>query len=94
MIVRFVQSGAGSVREQLMDRRLELKGFNDLFVNESLTARNGKLFRSLLQAKKDRKIYTVFTKGGIVFCKKEKNMTRIRVDSESKLAELGVRLIE
>ena len=93
VIVKFVRSGMGSVRDWLMARRMDLKGCNDLYVNESLTAQNGKLFRSLLQAKKEHKIYTVFTKGGIVFCKTEKFGTRIKVDSESKLAELGVRVI-
>ena len=37
VIVRFVRSGLGSVRDQLMSRRMELRGRNDLFINESLT---------------------------------------------------------
>ena len=92
VIVKFVQSGAGSKRDLLLTRRTELRGYNDLFVNESLTAQNGQIFRALLQAKKDKKIYTVFTRGGVVFCKTEQFSTRTRVDSVAKLAELGFRV--
>ena len=92
VIVKFVQSGAGSKRDLLMTRRTELRGYDDLFVNESLTAQNGQIFRALLQAKKDKKIYTVFTRGGVVFCKTEQFGARTRVDSVAKLAELGFRV--
>ena len=66
VIVRFVHSGPGSVREQLMTRRLELRGHNDLFINESLTTKRSQIYRSLLEAKKASKIYTVY-KGGAMF---------------------------
>ena len=88
VIVRFVRSGPGSVRDQLMTRRLELKG-RDLFVNESLTACKSKIFRSLLDAKKTKKIYTVFTRWGHVFYKAEQFGTSTRVDSIDKLRELS-----
>lgn len=92
VIVKFVQSGVGSKRDQLLSRRTELRGYNDLFVNESLTAQNGQIFRALLQAKKDKKIYTVFTRGGVVFCKTDQYSARVRVDSVAKLADLGFRV--
>ena len=43
VIVRFVRSGEGSVRDRLMARRLELRG-RELFVNESLTKLRGQIF--------------------------------------------------
>ena len=92
VIVKLVQSGVGSKRDQLLSRRTELRGYNDLFVNESLTAQNGQIFRALLQAKKDKKIYTVFTRGGVVFCKTDQFSARVRVDSVAKLADLGFRV--
>ena len=90
VIVRFVHSGPGSVREQLMTRRLELRGHNDLFINESLTTKRSQIYRSLLQAKKARKIYPVYTRWGHVHFKSEKFGTSTRVDSVEKLRELGI----
>ncbi|KAF0295751.1 hypothetical protein FJT64_006732 [Amphibalanus amphitrite] len=88
VIVRFVRSGPGGVRDQLMSRRLELKGRNDLFINESLTAQKSQIFRSLLEAKKNKKIYTVYTRWGHVYYKAEKFGTSSRVESVDKLREL------
>lgn len=89
VIVRFVRSGPGSVRDQLMSRRLELRG-QDLYINESLTAQKNLIYRSLLDAKKEKKVYTVFTRWGHVFYKTEKYGTSSRVDSVDKLRELGL----
>ena len=50
----------------VMSRRLELRG-RELFVNESLTKLRGIIFRSLLAAKREGKIYTVFSRNGNVF---------------------------
>ena len=90
VIVRFVRSGPGSVRDQLMSRRLELSGRDNLFINESLTALKNRIFRSLLEAKKAKKIYTVYTRWGHVYYKSEKFGTSSRVDSVEKLRELGL----
>ena len=90
VIVRFVHSGPGSVRDQLMTRRLELRGHNDLFINESLTTKRSQIYRSLLDAKKASKIYTVFTRWGHVHFKREKFGTSTRVDTVEKLRELGL----
>ena len=89
VIVRFVRSGAGSVREQLMLRRLELSGGNDLYINESLTALKNRIQRSLLEAKKAKQIYTVYTRWGHVYFKAEKFGTSTRVESLAKLRQLG-----
>ena len=89
VIVRFVRSGSGSVREQLMTRRMELRGSNDLFVNESLTAQKSQIQRSLLDAKKAGKLYTVYTRWGHVYYKAEKYGTSTRVDSLAKVSQLG-----
>ncbi|KAF0304645.1 hypothetical protein FJT64_020572 [Amphibalanus amphitrite] len=88
IIVRFVRSGPGSVRDQLMTRRLDLRGCNDLFINESLTAHKSQIYRSLLETKKAGRIYTVYTRWGHVYFKAEKFGTSTRVDSVEKLREL------
>ena len=89
VIVRFVRSGSGSVREQLMSRRMELRGSNDLYINESLTAQKSRIFRSLLEEKKKGKIYTVYTRWGHVFYKSERFGTSARVESLEKVGQLG-----
>ena len=88
IIVRFVRSGRGSVRDEVYWRRLSLRG-RDLFVAESLTKLRGRIFRSLLSAKKEGKIHTVFTRGGHVLYKLREYGTAERVDSIQKVMELG-----
>lgn len=92
VIVRFVRSGPGSIRDVIMWRRLELKG-RDLYVNESLTSLRGKIFRSLLEAKKGGKIHTVYTRGGQVFFKPERFAVSQRVESIQKLSQLGFSVV-
>ena len=77
VIVRFVRSGDGSVRDRVMGRRLELAG-KDLYVSESLTKLRGQIFRSLINAKKQKKLYTVYTRGGQVYFKSEVRHQRPR----------------
>ncbi|KAF0297606.1 hypothetical protein FJT64_004954 [Amphibalanus amphitrite] len=89
VIIRFVRSGAGSVREQLMTRRMELRGRGDLFINESLTEEKNHIYHSLLAARKAGKVYTVFTRWGHMFCKTIKFGTSTRVDSMEKVRQLG-----
>ena len=93
VIVRFVRSGQSSVRDQVMSRRLELRG-KDLFVNESLTRIRSHIFRSLLAAKREKKIYTVFSRSGNVFFKEKQHGVSTRVDSLVRLRELGYGVLE
>ena len=93
VIVRFVRSGQGSVRDEVMARRLELRG-RDLFVNESLTKLRSHIFRSLLAVKREKKIYTVYSRGGNVFFKEKQHGVSTRVDSLRRLHELGYRALE
>ena len=88
IIVRFVRSGKNSVRDQVYWRRLSLKG-RDLYVSESLTRLRGVIFRSLLSAKKQGKIHTVFSRGGHVFLKWKEFGSAERVDSLEKVRQLG-----
>ena len=88
IIVRFVRSGRGSIRDMVMWRRLELTG-KDLYVNESLTPLRSKIHRSLLNAKREKKIHTVYSRGGRVFFKREKYAVGERVESLDRLRQLG-----
>ena len=93
IIVRFVRSGRGSVRDEVYWRRLSLKG-KELFVSESLTKLRGRIFRSLLSAKKQSKVHTVFTRGGQVFCKLREHGVAERVDSLQKVEQLGFPIVQ
>ena len=94
VIVRFVRSGQGSVREQVWTRRLELRRGKDLFINESLTRLRSTIFRSLLVAKRERKIYTVYSRGGQVFFKEKQHGVSTRVDSLQRVHQLGFTVLE
>ena len=93
VIVRFVRSGQCSVRDQVMSRRLELRG-RELFVNESLTRLRSQIFRSLLAAKREKKLYTVYSRGGHVFYKEKQHGVGKRVDSLQCVREQGFTVVE
>ena len=87
----FVRSGPGSVRDEVYSRRLSLKSNtrdNALFINESLSKMRLEIFNELLSLKRQKKVYTVFTRNGIVFYKDRQYGQNVRVDEASKLAEL------
>ena len=93
VIVRFVRSGQDSIRDQVMTRRLELRG-RDLYINESLTRLRGRIFRSLLAAKRQQKLYTVYSRGGYVYFKEKQHGVGTRVDSLQRLRDLGYSVLE
>ena len=93
VIVRFTRSGEGSIRDCVMSRRLELRG-KDLYISESLTKLRSLIFRSLLAAKREQKLYTVYTRGGHVFVKKQQFGVSTRVDSLDRVRELGYGVLE
>ena len=88
---KFVHSGPGSKREIAYSRRLSLKTLdrdNALYINESLSKVRNEIFNELLSLKKQRKIYTVFTRNGAVFFKDKQYGQNVRVDNFSKLTAL------
>ena len=50
-------------------------------MTESLTARNRDIMNGLIQLKKDRKLYCVFSQGGFVFYKPNRDAQKVRVGS-------------
>ena len=93
VIIRFTRSGEGSIRDIVMSRRLELRG-KELYVSESLTRLRSLIFRSLLAAKREKKLYTVYTRGGHVFFKQQQFGVSTRVDSVDRVRELGYSVLE
>ena len=90
VICKFLQS---KLRNELYERRFETtqgkRGARDrttpLFVNESLTAKNSLIFNTLLVAKRDGLIYTVYTRRGLVHFKADRESRGRRVDDECQL---------
>ena len=80
IICRFTKSGRGSIRDTIYQRRMELRG-RELYINECLTRRRSELFQILLRAKKENKIYTVFSRYGQVYYKGTKLGKSVRVSS-------------
>ncbi|KAF0308094.1 hypothetical protein FJT64_002192 [Amphibalanus amphitrite] len=87
IICRFVRSGRGSLRDQIYYRRMELKG-KDIYINECLTKRRAEIFGRLLGLKKDGKLFSVFSRGGQVFCTSERYGKPIRVNTEREVDSL------
>ena len=89
---RFVKSGAGSIRDQLYNGRLSLRGNgrgNELYISECLTKARQEVFAKLLALKKQKKIYTVFTRYGSVFVKEQQYGRNVRVDDMNAVDGLG-----
>lgn len=62
-----------------------------LFLNESLTAAKLRIYNALLDARKEengKKVYTVFSRRGFVYCKRQRGGENIRVDDERRLLQL------
>ena len=64
--VRFTSARPGSDRDVLFRNKTRLRG-TGLYIRESLTPRRLAVFNELAAKKRERKIVTVFTRGGTVF---------------------------
>lgn len=86
IICRFVQSGAGSIRDTVYQNRLDLKG-RQLYISECLTKKRAEVLRILSEAKKAGKLYTAFSRQGHVYYKLEKAGANVRVDTVQEALE-------
>ena len=100
VICKFVKR---QVRDSVYDARFDMARFPDrsgrrappLYISESLTPRNRQLFEELLRARRPENgglVASVFSRRGMVWCRKEKGGSNLRVqDSESLQRILGGR---
>lgn len=65
IVVKFNRTGPGSDKDRIWKLKTRLRG-KDLYVQESLTERRQEIFQALLQARRDGKIFSVYTQGGKV----------------------------
>ena len=94
LLCRFARTGPGSVRETLLENKLRLRGKardESLFISESLSERRHGWFRDLLQLKKNKCIYTVFSKNGQVYVKVSQHSKKILIDSAQKVKVVSER---
>lgn len=91
LICRFLRHGPGSVRDLVYAGRFSLmrerESSKKLFVAESLTKRRQIFFNILLQAKRESRIHSVFTRNGVVYYKERQHEQNIRVDNITKLSK-------
>ena len=91
LLCRFVHTGSGSLRNFLYDNRMDLRnktGDDELFISESLIQKHRDIFRRLLELKKQKKLYCVFTRFGFPYCKVQKDLQKVLVDSVEKVDTL------
>ena len=89
VICKFVKT---KLRNELFDRRLSLRNAHGadhhaapLFVNESLSPKKQEVFNALLEEKRQKHIYTVFSKRGAVYFKETPESRGRRVDDINHL---------
>lgn len=90
ILVRFKNAGKNSVRDKLYESRFRLQPprpaggateQNRIFVRENLSPYRQLIYQALVKQKLDKKIYTVFSRNGEVFCKTMEHGRKIRVYS-------------
>ena len=79
------------LKEAIYEKRLSQKGRRDdgprlptLFVSESLTTSKRRLFNILLEKKKAGRLYTCFSRRGLVYAKLNKDDRPTRINSVSE----------
>lgn len=77
--------------ERLSLRRREVGRDGRLYVNESLTKSKREIFSKLLEMRKEKRIWTAFTKNGIPCCKMTKDSPSIKVLTLRQLDQLARR---
>ena len=92
LLVDFTSVAPGSERDVLFRSKVKLKG-SGLFISESLTPRRQEMFQKLLQLKKEKKIFSVFTRSGNILVCRSRDSAPVRVldpEAVSALSEPGV----
>ena len=79
------------LRDDIYENRFQQRAGDPakrLFITESLSAQNKEIMNVLVQAKKRRQIYTVFSRRGLVYVKCDRDSGSRRIDNMSSLERL------
>ena len=83
-----------SKKKQLLSANTQSSSFQSsnstIYLNESLTTKNKKIFNACRMFKRNNKWKVVWTKNGITYLKKDKNANTIKILSEDDLAKIGI----
>lgn len=89
LVVKFNACGPYTARDRLYQGRFQLMKERDpkkrLYISESLSPRRQTIFKTLLDAKKDGKVHSIFTRDGVPCFRPVANAAVVRVDRVSKL---------
>lgn len=75
-------------KRQLSTRHMDLHSDRPVYINESLTSAQRKLFAMARQVKKEKSYKFVWHRGGRIFAKKEENGTVIAINNQSDLSKM------
>ena len=93
ILCRFKSPTKGSVRDRLYEGRFNSKPAEgpenteskNLYISEHLTPYRQTIFQALLEEKRAKRVYTVYTKHGDVYCKIAQYGRKIKVDSMQQI---------
>ena len=88
IMAEFSSAASGSDRDVLFRTKSKLKG-SGLFISESLTPRRHAMYMDLLQLKRERVIFSVFTRSGNVMVCKSRDSAPIRVADPGTVRQLS-----
>ena len=87
ILVEFSSVVSGSDRDSIYRQKTRLQG-SGLFISESLTPRRQGMLQDLLQLKRAKQIWTVFTQSGNIFVRKTHNASPIKIPDMSAVHRL------
>ena len=87
IMVEFLSGDSGSDRDNLFRMKTSLRG-SGMFISESLTQRRRHILRNILELKKSRKVFTVFTQSGDIFVRETASSPPVRVADMSAVQRL------
>jgi len=89
----FLQNLSNFRRETKENLRLKHMGLDsekEIFFNEQLTKTNHKILKTAVGMKKKNKLWSVFTRGGIIYVKKGQSDRVTRIESLQQLRQMNV----
>ena len=91
LLCKFSRTGPSTPRYQLYDSRFSLKDSRSddtLYISEHLSKVRFDIFQKLLQEKRAKKVHSVFSKNGVVFCRVVMHGRKIRVSDAQQIPEV------
>ena len=88
ILIEFTSAAPGSDRDVLFRSKAKLRG-SGLFIAESLTPRRQAIFSDLLQLKREKKIFSVFTRSGNILACRSRDTAPLRIADPEAVRQLS-----